>query len=189
MFKWSHSPPSKTVIDKCTSTSRLLNLRASGAGVKTSNSLSDVEWKTLARCKRLYAACLLDAVISGQSKVTICTSHKIDEKVLDELFNSTKLLSSKLKRFCGEVGWISLERMIADLKPNLETMVPLELKDLIQLPTMNMKAARVLYDSGIQNVANLADSQAKDVANRLLLGLAFESTVCYYLNRAFCNTL
>lgn len=174
LFKWSHSPPSKPVIDKCTNISRLLNLRASGAEVKQSNNLSDVEWKNLARCKRLYAACLLDAVICGQLPNAICSSHNIEGKVLDDLFSKTKMLSSKLKRFCGEVGWIPLEKMIADFIPNIDVAVPPELKELMCLPTMNTRAARVLFEAGIKSLSALADCSPKDIAHRLQLGLAYE---------------
>ena len=177
LFKWSHSPPSKPVIDKCASITRLLNLRSSGAEVKHSNNLSDVEWKNLTRCKRLYAACLLDAVICGQSSDAICLTHNIEGKVLDDLFSKTKTLSSKLKRFCGEVGWIALEKMVSDFLPNIEVAVPSEIKELMCLPTMNTRAARVLYEAGIRSISDLADSAPKDIAHRLQLGLAYEIDV------------
>jgi replicative superfamily II helicase len=174
LFKWSHSPPSKDVVEKSSGIARLLNLRASGAQVKIKNNLSDVEWKSLSRCKRLFAASLLDGVIEGQPKAMLCSTFHIEEKAVDDLFQHTLMLSNKLRRFCGEMGWSALEKIITNFQKSLDISVSPDLKELMQIPTITTKVARVLVDHGWRSVKALQEASVETIVSTLQLALTFQ---------------
>lgn len=178
LFKWSHSPPSRDIVLKSSETARLLKLRASGAEIKARNSLSESEWRVLARCKRLWGAGLLEALIGGTPKHVLCAQCKIEETELDAVLGRTQMLAGKLVRFCGEIGWISLEKIANNFRKTLDaTEVPDDLKQLMLVPGMTSNVARILSTAGWTSIQKFVDAAEDDVACQLQLGLAFDSAV------------
>jgi hypothetical protein len=52
-----------------------------------------------------------------------------------------------------------------------------QVEQLMTIPTMTSKAARVLYDSGWKTLSDLLEAAPEDVVTRLHLSMAFETQV------------
>lgn len=132
--------------------------------------LSESEWKALSRCRRLWAAMALDTLLKGQSSsMEISKIYGCEIAELEDLQRGAKTNAGRVQRFCSEVGWAPLERLINDFKINLGSSVQKELQSLMTVPYMTSKIAKVLFDTG-------------KITCSLDLSLASESTVVRWIH-------
>ena len=59
--------------------------------ITTSILLSELEWKALSRCRRLWAAMALSSLLRGQSAGDVSRLFECDVKDLDDLQRSAKV--------------------------------------------------------------------------------------------------
>ena len=79
--------------------------------------------------------------------------------------------------FCGRLGWANLELLLSQFQDRLQFGVQRELVDLVRVKSLNGQQARVLYDAGIKNVADLAVSEPAQVEHILHKAGPFSSLV------------
>jgi hypothetical protein len=120
---------------------------------------------------------MIDCLLMGQTKASISSRFGIDENDLTDLLERTQGLARKLKRFCGEIGWISFEKIIGNFITSALLADTVQVEQLMTIPTMTSKAARVLYDSGWKTLSDLLEAAPEDVITRLHLSMAFETQV------------
>lgn len=75
-------------------------------------------------------------------------------------------------------SWTTLEKVISEeLGPYLSVDIPKDLKELLRIPFMTRKVARVLADSGIATLEQLVIHQPQNIAQKLKLAVGFEFQV------------
>ena len=87
------------------------------------------------------------------------------------------MTSTKIQKFCGALGWSSLEVMIRDLRTILSPEPRKDLVELMTLRHMNSKTAEILVSSGFSTVNQLAAASIEKIAQCLLLNHSFEFQV------------
>ena len=85
------------------------------------------------RTRRLWSAMALGAVTRGTDPAAVCARFGCSAHELEELRRSAKLGAGRVQRFCAELGWAPLERLICDFKTSTGLLldaaaVPLELQ-------------------------------------------------------------
>jgi hypothetical protein len=157
------------------------------ADSNTPITIAESEWKALSRCRRVWAAMALCMVLRGQTplaEIGVIFDCAVGE--LEDLQRGAKLNSGRVQRFCSEVGWSPLERLVNDFKSTLDASVPKELQSLVEVPHLTVKIARVLVDSGkILTCSDLARCSLSTLVRLLHLSLGFEKQVRLSRERSF----
>lgn len=65
--------------------------------------------------------------------------------------------------FCSRLGWSNLELLLSQFQERLQFGIQRELCDLVRLDVLNGQKARILYNSGIKSIAELAASEPSRV--------------------------
>lgn len=77
--------------------------------------------------------------------------------------------------FTRQLGWSSLEILVSQFQDRLQFGVSRDLLDLMRLPILTGYRARALYNSGIQNLVDLASADVCSLENVLFKAVPFES--------------
>jgi len=138
----------------------------------------------MARTKRLWYSLLLSHMIEGYSYEQICQVYRFDPIAfiaeLEQLHQTTRMTASKTQRFCQEMGWNILGRLISEMKELLEVKTPKELRGLMQeLPMLSRKIARILVEHEIASRKLFLTQSAESIVQllQLLLSMGFELQV------------
>lgn len=112
-------PPSSTDLDLCDNAVRLFVLHRSmraatdrvdeGEVLKppalTSRSTMTMrEWKVLSRCKRIWAAILLEKVLEGRPVEVLAKEFEVSVADIDLLRGQAAVVAAKAVKFCREIG-------------------------------------------------------------------------------------
>lgn len=183
--RWQVNPPSRVMINICTDAVKLHGIYADQDHDKSTIDISQFkhmkkfEWQVLCRCKRIWAAIALQGIIDGKPIQIICKEFEVDVKDVDTLQRSTQIMTSKVIRFCEQIGWSSMERIFTDFKPFLQmnTEESQELKTLMLIPMMTSKIAKVLFQNNIVDTQTFVNIAPEVIAQILQLSIGFEMQV------------
>ena len=67
--------------------------------------LSKDDWKTLSRCRRLYAAMLLEQLLAGRPLDLLSKEFNVAAADIDALRFNARIMASKVHKLCSEVGY------------------------------------------------------------------------------------
>eukprot|EP01034_Spumella_vulgaris_P022317 gene22317-28435_t len=141
------------------------------------SSLSKQDWKVLSHCKRLWAAMALNSLLEGRPVHLVASDLGVDTAEVETLRKNAKIMCSKVTKFCDEIGWSPLSRMVTSFAPLLDVDSPKELLSLLTIPNMTRKIALVLVQNGITTAevfAAAGERSAASVAQMLQLSIGFE---------------
>lgn len=74
------------------------------------------DWTALSRCKRLWAALALQSVLDGKSLNILCNEFGTETQDVEHLLHSAQIMCHKATRFCSQIGWTAMERMLTDFQ-------------------------------------------------------------------------
>lgn len=77
--------------------------------------------------------------------------------------------------FCEALNWTMLAKIIAGFKERLFFGVPHDLVDLMKIPDLDSRRARVLYDKGIHTLSELANSDLFTIEKLLNDSICFDT--------------
>jgi replicative superfamily II helicase len=106
---------------------------------------------------QFYGACVMLAVIEEQSISQIERHFGIDRGTIESLQTATATFASQICQFCNVYGLVEMNATIRKFKPRLDYAVKSELLPLMALPSCNPALGRVLFNSGISRVDDLAE--------------------------------
>ncbi|KAJ1428422.1 hypothetical protein B484DRAFT_431223, partial [Ochromonadaceae sp. CCMP2298] len=186
--RWQHNAPGKAAVDLCSQAVRLHALYGGDAGARTAvertlRNMSSDDWKMLSRCKRLYAASALQALLEGGGVERLAGEFGVDAAALEGLLQGALGMAARVVRFCEQVGWGTMERMVKALRPALQSAAAAlglgeesaEMQALLQaVPFIPRKIARVLCDRGMGEPGLFMGADPEAVAQLLLLSVDFE---------------
>jgi hypothetical protein len=66
--------------------------------------LNREEWKTLSRCKRLYAAMLLDQLLAGRNIDALSKEYTVEPADIETLRWQARMTAAKVQKICAEIG-------------------------------------------------------------------------------------
>eukprot|EP01041_Mallomonas_annulata_P000427 gene427-765_t len=196
LFQWFRRPPPPDAVSLCSDKLRLMRIQLQNIHYKNNNSmkndmtttgttttnsnttkingLTEFEWTVLHRCRRLWAASALHALVEGQPPVLVAKSFGISLGDIQSLHMSSKLTAQRVHRFCGEIGWPPMEKLIEIIKKRLDIDIPEGYKDLLRLPLITPKVAQILFENGIETLSTLIKCSIDKIAQLLQLKMTFE---------------
>lgn len=173
LFKWQHAAPSRDTMHECMNRLRLS--KVSSQLQETCLSLSSKEITTLCRMKRLWGAMAICDIFGGQSYAAVAKNFCVPVGDIESLVQTTSITSTKVQRFCAELGWSSLEVIIKSIREqHINVQENKGLRDLLRIPNLKRQVAQILFESDISTVKKLAESSVETVAQCFLLSLSFE---------------
>ena len=134
------------------------------------------EWETLAKWKRVWTAIVLNHALDERisSIESVATRFQLEISDLEGLLYSGKIVASKLQQFCQEIGHNQVAVLIKEYKSNFDKDISTELKPLLIIPSMNLKIARVLYDTlHITNLNDLLNTSTEKIVYQCYLSSGF----------------
>lgn len=188
--RWCVSAPTRAAIDICSNAVRLHSLAAStdsSSSGSTYRHMSKDDWQVLCRCKRLWAAMVLQGLVDGRPMAALGKEFDVDVASIEMLLRDALMMISKVIRFCAEIGWSSMERIFTDFKPQLllvsNDQSSEELQSLMAVPMMSSKMARVLHQASVKDREAFLVASAETLAQLLQLSIGFELQVIDPLTR------
>lgn len=143
-----------------------------------SGGISKYDWKVLSYCKRISAALVLQSLIEGRPAAIVAKEAGVQTSDIDALLRNSRIMSGKVVKFCVEMGWSFLSKMIASFQSQIEGEAPKELQSLLTIPMMTRKIANVLVLHNITTVDQFLKCSIPDLARYLQLSIGFELQVC-----------
>lgn len=137
----------------------------------------EAELICICRCKRLWGALFLDALFSGKPLNTLCKQYDTTITEIEAMNRSVNVMANRLQRFCGEIGWLQLERLLGHCKSFLSVGAATELKELLEIPHVTPKLAKLLFDKGIRTATDVAAQSAVEMAHTVQLASNFDMQV------------
>lgn len=112
--------------------------------------------KLLGCCKRFWGAYVMFDMMKGLPIGEAMKKFNLEFADIESLQWQTQLIAAKVQKFCSEIGQSAIEKVIVNVREHLNSSIPRELRELLRIPRMNFKIARLLHDKlGVSNAAEL----------------------------------
>lgn len=125
--------------------------------------------------KRFFVALALQDLVNEKPLPVVCAKFNCNRGMLQSLQQSASSFAGMVTSFSRQLGWASVELLISQFQDRLQFGVSRDLLDLMRLPILNGKIARILFDASIETVATLANSTVIKIENILYSDIPFES--------------
>ena len=169
LHRWTLEKPDKRVFDNVFILLRQFSLRrwretdsSTGgdaykvAGYKCNWKEDDL--KLLGRCKRFWGAYIMFDMMKGLPVADAMKRYNLSLADLEGLQWQTQLIAAKVQKFCSEIGQSAIEKLIANTREHLNSAVPKELRELVKIPRMNCKVAKLVHETlGVSSATELLE--------------------------------
>uniref|UniRef100_A0A6P7GLT1 DNA polymerase theta n=1 Tax=Diabrotica virgifera virgifera TaxID=50390 RepID=A0A6P7GLT1_DIAVI len=125
--------------------------------------------------KRFFVALALQDLVNEKPLSWVCQKFNCNRGMLQSLQQSSSSFAGMVTSFSKQLGWNSIELLLAQFQERMQFGVSRDLIDLMHLPVLNGKMARALYNAGIESVIQLANSEISAIENILHRVAPFES--------------
>ncbi|KAJ8948378.1 hypothetical protein NQ314_008417 [Rhamnusium bicolor] len=117
----------------------------------------------------------LQDLVSEKPLGEVCAKFNCNRGMLQSLQQAASSFAGMVTSFSRELGWTSVEILISQFQERMQFGVSRDLLDLMRLPILNGKMARILYNAGIDTVIQLANSDVATIENILHRVVPFET--------------
>ncbi|XP_057670465.1 DNA polymerase theta isoform X1 [Diorhabda carinulata] len=125
--------------------------------------------------KRFFIALALQDLVNEKPLSWVCQKFNCNRGMLQSLQQSSSSFAGMVTAFSKQLGWSNMELLISQFQERMQFGVSRDLLDLMHLPVLNGKMARALYNSGIETIIQLANSEISSIENILHRIVPFES--------------
>lgn len=125
--------------------------------------------------KRFYTALALQDLVNEVPLNEVATKFNCNRGMLQSLQQSASSFAGMVTSFSRQLGWSSVEILVAQFQDRLQFGVSRDLLDLMRLPLLTGHNARALYNAGIESLVDLASSDVCCLENILHRAIPFES--------------
>ena len=176
LHRWTLEKPDKKVFENVFILLRQFSLKrwkekvglGGETGQKSNNNNTDFKinghkcnWKEedlklLGCCKRFWGAFVIFDIMKGLPISVAMKKFNIEYADIESLLWHTHLNAAKVQKFCSEIGQSAIEKLIGNLREQMNSNVPSELRELVKIPRINVKVAKLLHESlGVTCAADL----------------------------------
>ncbi|XP_050296829.1 DNA polymerase theta isoform X2 [Anthonomus grandis grandis] len=131
-------------------------------------------YKKLMVHKRFFVALALQDLVNEIPLGDVCAKFNCNRGMLQSLQQSASTFAGMVTSFSRQLGWASVEILLAQFQDRMQFGVSRDLLDLMRLPSLNGKLARTLYNAGIETVVQLANHDVATVETVLCRAGPFE---------------
>lgn len=125
--------------------------------------------------KRFYTALALQDLVSETPLNEVAHKYNCPRGLLQSLQQSAASFAGMVTAFSRQLGWATVEILVAQFQDRLQFGVSRELLDLMRLPILDGPKARALFNGGIQSLLSLASCDPHVLENVLYKSTPFES--------------
>ncbi|XP_055906695.1 DNA polymerase theta [Eupeodes corollae] len=143
--------------------------------VRAMRGHTKLDYKLMQVHKRFYTALALQELVNETPVNTVAVKYKCNRGMLQSLQQMASTFAGIVTAFCNSLNWTMLALIVGQFKERLFFGVHRDLIDLMRLPDLNYKRARVLFDSGIQSLIDLANADVFTVEKVLHNSLSFDT--------------
>ncbi|XP_055853276.1 DNA polymerase theta [Episyrphus balteatus] len=143
--------------------------------VRAMRGQTKLDYKLMQIHKRFYTALALQELVNETPVNTVAVKYKCNRGMLQSLQQMASTFAGIVTAFCNSLNWTMLALIVGQFKERLFFGVHRDLIDLMRLPDLNYKRARVLFDSGIQSLIDLANADVFTVEKVLHNSLSFDT--------------
>merc|ERR1719354_210227 len=129
----------------------------------------------LAAHQRFYTALALHDLAHEVPLSAVASKFGATKGMLQSLQQAASTFAGMVTVFCSRLGWSNIELLLGQFQDRLEFGVRRELIDLCRLASVDGARARVLFNGGIETVAQLASSKSEQIENILYSAEPFKS--------------
>ncbi|XP_071956971.1 DNA polymerase theta-like [Antedon mediterranea] len=126
--------------------------------------------------QRFYTALLLSDLVNEVPLSDVSHKFGCPRGQLQSLQQSAATFAGMVTIFCNKLGWLNMELLVSQFHHRLNFGIQRELSDLIRISLLNAQRARLLYNSGLHTVANVAASNPAEIETLLRNAVPFQST-------------
>ncbi len=176
LFNWTYKPPSNTAIFNCTDKLKSLDINNDNSNNMPNNEIiNEEEIALLAKVKRLWTALLLNSIMENDSNnVNLSKQFNISLNELKIIKKASINNASKMQRFCTQLGWTSMEKIVQYVKSQLNIKKTKELKELLKIPGINKKFAKLLIDIDIHSAEELISYSTDKLMEKIHLTFNYD---------------
>ncbi|XP_018568952.2 DNA polymerase theta [Anoplophora glabripennis] len=125
--------------------------------------------------KRFFIALALQDLVNEKPLSEVCAKYNCNRGMLQSLQQSASSFAGMVTSFSRQLGWSSVEILISQFQDRLQFGVSRDLLDLMRLPVLNGKMARILYNAGMETVIQVANSDPATIENILHKVVPFQT--------------
>ncbi|KAK5650782.1 hypothetical protein RI129_001811 [Pyrocoelia pectoralis] len=125
--------------------------------------------------KRFFTALALQDLVNEIPITDVAMKFGCSRGMLQSLQQSASSFAGMLTTFSRQLGWSSMEVLIAQFQDRLQFGVSRDLLDLMRVPIISGPRARMFYNAGIETLVHLASSDPVFIENLLHKTGPFES--------------
>lgn len=125
--------------------------------------------------KRFYTALALQDLINEVPLNVVADKFQCSRGLLQSLQQSASTFAGMVTAFSRQLGWSCVELLISQFQDRLQFGIHHELLDLLKLPLLNGPRARMLYNSDIKSLIDLAGFDVCRLENVLHSSVPFQS--------------
>ncbi|XP_066246026.1 DNA polymerase theta-like [Euwallacea similis] len=126
--------------------------------------------------KRFFVSLVLQDLVNEVPLMDVCLKFNCNRGMLQSLQQSAATFAGMVTAFSRQLGWSSVEILLAQFQDRLQFGVSRDLLDLMRLQSLTSKLARTLYKAGIETLIQLANSEVNSIETILLKFGPFESS-------------
>ncbi|KAL1509907.1 hypothetical protein ABEB36_004572 [Hypothenemus hampei] len=126
--------------------------------------------------KRFFVALALQDLVNEVPLAEVCMKFNCNRGMLQGLQQSASTFAGMVTSFSKQLGWTSVEILLAQFQDRMQFGVGRDLLDLMQLPVLNGKLARILYKAGVETLVQLANQSVDAIEGILIKAKPFESS-------------
>ena len=138
-------------------------------------------------------------LLDGKPSILLAKEYDCDMSEIESLLHGALIMVSKVTRFCEQIGWTAMERMLKEFKEHLNLVAigtnnstnsahnsdtNKHLYALLAIPMMPRKIAKVLVDNRVTDIDAFVSAPPESVVQIIQLSIGFELQVGY-LNACF----
>lgn len=105
----------------------------------------------------------------------VATKYKCTRGMLQSLQQMASTFAGIVTSFCNSLQWDTLSLIVSQFKERLYFGIHRDLIDLMRLPDLNHKRARVLFDAGVTSLVELASADGLNIEKILYNAVSFDS--------------
>lgn len=124
--------------------------------VKAMRSNKNLNQTDLNIHKRFYIAMALQELVQETPLQNVANKYKCSRGMLQSLQQNASTFAGIVHTFCSTLNWDLLAIIIGQFRERLFFGIQRELMDLMRISNLNSQRARVLYNSGIKTLTELA---------------------------------
>ncbi|ALC45469.1 mus308 [Drosophila busckii] len=143
--------------------------------VRAMRGQTKLDYKLMQIHKRFYTALALQELVNETPINVVSHKFKCPRGMLQSLQQMASTFAGIVSAFCQSLQWSTLALIVSQFKERLYFGIQRELIDLMRLPDLSHKRARVLYDAGITSLVELAGTNALTLEQLLHNSLSFDS--------------